>query len=427
LRPAPPYLTGASRFAFITTCLALVSCSGSTVAPDLPAQGSITVRVTTWGSGSDLDGYVVVAGGEDTIPANGNVTLRKAPGPIVVALEGVAGQCVPPGPQTTTVVEDAVAEVEFLVECYGNFAYRERRDGYDDLRFLDETGRVFETTRGIAGRLYRPRWSPGGSRLAFSVDTGEDVEIHTVRPDGSGLRLLVSGPGRRHDLAWSPDGSRIAFRELIPGLGSELRVVDVETGDVRVVVGRALRPGRPTWAADGTVLAYIGQEGAYQPTLAIRRVSLIDGSDAPLLEGVVDYPVYSPDGTKIAFDNYPSVLVMDAQGGEPIDVGAGLQGVRGPAQWSDDGTQLLVHVSGGAAARVAVDGTEQVIVAPGESHDWPSDASRVVFDRGYDGLQGIQVVHSDGTGLRPIVYKTGVGFYEARFKPGTRHGSAPSR
>ena len=50
-------------------------------------------------------------------------------------------------------------------------------------------------------------WSPDGSRLAY-VCAGH---IYTVRPDGTGRRLLPTGTVSAYWPTWSPDGRRIVF------------------------------------------------------------------------------------------------------------------------------------------------------------------------------------------------------------------------
>jgi TolB protein len=59
-----------------------------------------------------------------------------------------------------------------------------------------------------------PRWSPDGDEIAFTRIRIGGSEVMSVRPDGSGERVLAgdaAGP------AWSPAGDRIAFVDGISG------------------------------------------------------------------------------------------------------------------------------------------------------------------------------------------------------------------
>jgi WD40 repeat protein len=62
------------------------------------------------------------------------------------------------------------------------------------------------TSRGGA-----PDWSPDGSRIAFGLGVSGNVDVYTIRPDGSGLVRLTTDAAVDSDPAWSPDGTKIAF------------------------------------------------------------------------------------------------------------------------------------------------------------------------------------------------------------------------
>lgn len=56
-----------------------------------------------------------------------------------------------------------------------------------------------------------PDWSPDGQWIAFASDRSGELEIWVVRPDGSGLKQVTSGPGSKTWPSWSPDGKRILY------------------------------------------------------------------------------------------------------------------------------------------------------------------------------------------------------------------------
>ena len=95
-----------------------------------------------------------------------------------------------------------------------------------------------DLARGRAGQLMlsnasdiHPRWSPDGSRLAFSSNRTGRYEIWTVAADGSDARQVTDGPGEKTWPTWSPDGTRILFTHTQAGR-TGLALVDVAGGGI---------------------------------------------------------------------------------------------------------------------------------------------------------------------------------------------------
>jgi Tol biopolymer transport system component len=149
-------------------------------------------------------------------------------------------------------------------------------------------------------------WSPDGRRLAFSgirpwthPESGRrsiEARIYSVRPDGSRLRAMTSGP-RDFSPDWSSRGE-IAFlrnvtddddaatpwnaRLFVLGTSGERRVTDVSTKSV-------------SWSPDGRRLAF---HGGPRPGGV-----WIVGVHGRKLRRVLDFgyePTWSPDGRSIA-------------------------------------------------------------------------------------------------------------------------------
>jgi Tol biopolymer transport system component len=97
---------------------------------------------------------------------------------------------------------------------------------------------TLDLTRGQAGQLLlsnasdiHPRWSPDGTRLAFSSNRTGRYEIFTVGADGTDLTRVTDGPGEKTWPAWSPDGERILFTHVQEG-HSGLSVVSMDNGAI---------------------------------------------------------------------------------------------------------------------------------------------------------------------------------------------------
>lgn len=98
-----------------------------------------------------------------------------------------------------------------------------------------------------------PAWSPRGGVIAFALpeQPGRPPDIYTVKPDGSGRRLLLRNGA---DPAWSPDGSKLAY--IASGSRSELVVAGANGGNPRLVTASPGTLARPAWSRDGKLIAF---------------------------------------------------------------------------------------------------------------------------------------------------------------------------
>ena len=134
-----------------------------------------------------------------------------------------------------------------------------------------------------------------------------DTVIHSIRPDGSALRVVLAGPNECP--RFSPDGRQLAVA-MIAGSGREPspQVVDVDGTNVRSLPNRAGRAtlGCSTWSPDGTRLAVEGFADNDPSANGIFLVNSSDGSDVVQLtangQGSNDAPGdFSPDGSRLSF------------------------------------------------------------------------------------------------------------------------------
>jgi Tol biopolymer transport system component len=88
----------------------------------------------------------------------------------------------------------------------------------------------------------RPRWSPDGSSIAFDAEDGNgDDVVKLVDLQTRDVRTLVAGGSA----AWSPNGEQIAFVD-----GGQVKAITLATGDVR-----SYGPGgSPSWSPDGATI-----------------------------------------------------------------------------------------------------------------------------------------------------------------------------
>ena len=115
-----------------------------------------------------------------------------------------------------------------------------------------------------------PRWSPDGTRIAFSSTRNEKYEIHSIRPDGRDLRRLTFfKPAAVHFPLWSPDGHRLAFTAYIT-VGGCTYVIDPDGSWPSEPLKPLLTPPKPldlryrpwSWSLDGQRIVAYSERGA---------------------------------------------------------------------------------------------------------------------------------------------------------------------
>ena len=139
-------------------------------------------------------------------------------------------------------------------------------------------------------KMDRPAWSP--DRTLIAVEQGSSV--YTIRPDGSGARLVVENASSP---AWSADGSRIfVSRSAAADVETDLLLsVATDGSDLHEVTEEEFYE-ETGWPADGAYLNFFTDEQAQDLSL--------DSSEA----------AWSPDGAWLAFAGSGGIWAVDANG-----------------------------------------------------------------------------------------------------------------
>ncbi|GAA4535159.1 amidohydrolase family protein [Amycolatopsis samaneae] len=211
-----------------------------------------------------------------------------------------------------------------------------------------------------------PAWSPDGRYLSYSTDRGGKLDLWLRELATGRDRQLTNLPGAAAvSGSWSPDGARLAFLDQT----GALYTVEVATGAVRKVYAATFEPGRPSWSADGRVIAM----AAVKPYSArfregLSKILLVDVATGagryadPIPDRSIqtrgdDGPVFSPDGRRMAFAMASVLWVLDVH---PDGTPAGAprrvtDELTDAPSWSGDSRELL-YLSGGRLRMVSADG-----------------------------------------------------------------------
>lgn len=195
-----------------------------------------------------------------------------------------------------------------------------------------------------------PRWSPSGDRLAFTAAmAGGERQVWLYEPASGAVTCVTREPcGVGGAPSWSPDGRALVYPALVtaataapsggvrgsgppayfvdattakrdgvvpgtPVAGSRLRILDLADGGAVDLTGCAGRDRQPVWSPDGTHVAFLSDrpadEGAVTANEALWLVSVRDRSLVRLTDGagLVTALAFSPDSTALAYIGNDSV------------------------------------------------------------------------------------------------------------------------
>jgi Tol biopolymer transport system component len=153
----------------------------------------------------------------------------------------------------------------------------------------------------------QPKWSPDGTKIAFVSDRNGNTDIYVMGADGANPTPLTTDGAGDSAPVWSPDGTKIAFNSDRNGdTGSELWVMNADGSNETLVTDGTGWDINPSWSPDSSKLVFERtQFGTVPDSDNIYRVN-VDGSGLTLLTAEPEHtndsvPLWSPDGTKIAF------------------------------------------------------------------------------------------------------------------------------
>ncbi len=289
----------------------------------------------------------------------------------------------------------------------------------------EETIRVVGDPVRLAGGpetpYMNPRWSPDGTKLAFTSPGYHGIRVMDI--SSGGIENISDDPGAGFGFQWSSDSKSIAARvsryEGVRRLHA-IVVYDLNGVSPRNLTGfRHGNPGLPQWTeADETIVAD-GRSGTqflktgktasplakqHAPGLGVATrngaLAIVDSRSgeinvvAPFEDETYLSSVLSPDGSKIAFEILGGNLYsMNVDGTGLVDLGNGERPL-----WSPDGRFIVYMITeddghtitSSEVYAIRSDGTGRTSITGGfgmiaMNPAWSPDGTRIVFDALDDG------------------------------------------
>jgi len=249
---------------------------------------------------------------------------------------------------------------------------------------------------GLAWEV-QPRFSPDGTRIAFTSDRGGGDNIWLMNTDGSDMRALTDEDFRLlNQPTWSPDGQFIAAKKHFTtgrSLGTgEVWLYHVSGGSGVALVERPNEDhqkelGEPIYAPDGSGIYYTRNitpgaifEYAQDSNQDLFNIERYDLETDEVTTAVSGYggavrPTPSPDGRMIAFVRREAaqsrLFVKDLATGEERKIYDDLDkdvqetwavtGVYPNMAWTPD-NRSIVFWAGGKIRRVDADGSNAAVI-----------------------------------------------------------------
>ncbi|HNY07270.1 MAG TPA: S9 family peptidase [Bacteroidales bacterium] len=277
----------------------------------------------------------------------------------------------------------------------------QQNKGNCDLYTIGVDGKNLKQITSTPGSEYNATWRPDGKKIGFLSAQSGEMQLYEINPDGTDAKQISFINGGIDGFKYSPDMSKILYiqevkvdkntQDIYPDLPKASgRIMDdlmyrhwdqfVDTythifvadyNENKITEGTDIMPGEPwesplkpfggleqiNFSPDSKTIAYTcrklkGKEYALSTNSDIYLYAIATKKTTNLTEGMMGYdisPVYSPDGSKIAWESmehngYESdksrLFVHDFTTGTKTDYSRDFDQNSNGLTWSDDGKSI---------------------------------------------------------------------------------------
>jgi Tol biopolymer transport system component len=228
------------------------------------------------------------------------------------------------------------------------------------------------------------------------------------------------------------ENGKIAF------VNTGLYTIKPDGSDPTLLLGAESDIRNVVWSPDGTKIAFEHQEPSdfYDNDIYVMNA---DGSDLTNLtntsiEQGEQYPRWSPDGSKLAFERNRNIWMMNADGSDQTrltDTAPSDFGGNSAPEWSPDGSKiafvksLLFDEKEGSNIYVAdADGSNEIPLTNNRANEfdpvWSPDGSKIAFQSTRNGYGEIFTINPNGSNLSRLTNNESADFRPVWRPDGTK-------
>jgi Tol biopolymer transport system component len=408
----------------IALLVALLAACGS-VDDTGGGEAGLQLSTQTTGTQPDSDGYTIKVDGtaHGTIGPNDQVTVTDVePGDHTVELSQIQFNCATLGAFTRPVTLSATAgaAVDYSVQCDDPARSRVSysTDIFDaEIFVVNADGTDPQSLTDLVGAVRAPdpqqpvNWSGDGTKMAF---TRADSALYMANADGTGVVQLAP---QGYQPIWQRDGRKIAFLSRAGSTCGLNNVFVVEPGvSDPVQVTHEPCIFYYDYSASGGIVAFEHTANGLLSTIREDGTGLTPITDPDVDE--MQFPSLSPDGSMVAYFARPigdfdqlgyDIFVSPTDGNSPPVNITHAPGIDWDPVWSPDGTRIAyvnntdVPFGNGSLYVVDVDGSHRTKLTPDDAArelTWSPDGTRVAYSGWVEktGLYHVFVANADGSG-----------------------------
>ncbi|HKP69180.1 MAG TPA: FG-GAP-like repeat-containing protein [Pyrinomonadaceae bacterium] len=255
-------------------------------------------------------------------------------------------------------------------------------------------------------------------QLPNEIAFAGDDRVYVIRADGTGQRAITSQAIGTERPRWSRDGRQIVFTKgdvqyLSPSIWKMHANGSNQTFVLNEVSADGLIPSQPVFSPNGDRIAYVGCECFFDGDAIL--IANADGSNSIWVTGwhiSTNGLDWSPVGERLVYSEvvnfgptqFYRISSIDTNGTDGLVLTALGQGSNFDPVWSPDGSKIAFVSDRDGNSEIYTmnsDGTHQGRITYSTADDrdpaWSPDGTRLAFSSNRNGPYNIYVVNDDGT------------------------------